>query len=201
MSSKRKRRIAFILIVFFGHVAGFGGWWMWRNHVSMPRAFAAVKPGILYRSGQPGDAQLRNAIEQEKIKTIICLRDVEAEENTDWYDKEKAVTDELGVTLALWPMASNVPLDRAHLIRFLRMTQYPSQTPILIHCAQGRHRTGFFAAVYRMVIDDWTLDHALNEMSSFGFNLDTHSGLVNALKELDVGGIRAKLKEKTKDAD
>ena len=36
--------------------------------------------------------------------------------------------------------------------------------------AQGRDRTGYNAAAYRMVIQGWSADAAITEMSTFHFN-------------------------------
>lgn len=40
--------------------------------------------------------------------------------------------------------------------------------PILIHCLDGKNRTGVACAAYRMAVDGWTLDEALEEMAAYG---------------------------------
>ena len=46
----------------------------------------------------------------------------------------------------------------------------PTQQPVYVHCAGGRHRTGVMTAVYRISHDGWTADEAFrgNEASKFG---------------------------------
>lgn len=41
---------------------------------SPPRRFAAVEPGVLYRSGQPSPRQLARLIERYRLRTVINLR-------------------------------------------------------------------------------------------------------------------------------
>jgi len=187
-SRKTALALAIIPLVMF---AGLG-WWRW--HSSLPREFAAVVPGVLYRSGQGNAMQFRNAIDREQIKTIVCLRQIEPQSAQEWLNAERAVANERHVTFVHWPTLSGEPVAEKSILQFLKMTQDRSRTPLWVHCGLGRHRTGFLAAVYRRVIDDWPLEKALKEMESFGFDLTTHGKLVAALRELDVVRLRAKLK-------
>ena len=54
-------------------------------------------------------------------------------------------------------------------LRFLEIVNNQANWPVFVHCAGGRHRTGAMIAVYRMTMDQWTPDHALNEMKQYGF--------------------------------
>lgn len=54
--------------------------------------------------------------------------------------------------------------------KFLALVTAKMNWPVYVHCAGGRHRTGFCVAVYRMRIDGWSLDDALAEMNSYGLN-------------------------------
>jgi protein tyrosine/serine phosphatase len=186
------KKTALALVIF--HLVMFTGLGWWRWHSSLPRKFAAVVPGVLYRSGQGSAMQFRNAIDREQIKTIVCLRQIEPQSAQEWLDAERAVADERHVTFVHWPTPSGEPVSEESILQFLKMTQDSSRTPLLVHCGLGRHRTGFLAAVYRRVIDDWPLEKALKEMESFEFDLTTHGKLVAAIRELDVGRLRANLK-------
>jgi protein tyrosine/serine phosphatase len=57
---------------------------------------------------------------------------------------------------------------RADLLRFLRIAKQPENQPIFVHCAEGENRTGAMVAGLRIVLDDWTLDDAIAEMTNFG---------------------------------
>ena len=91
-------------------------------------------------------------------------------------------------------MDSRKPLAIEYQINFLKMTQDPEKTPILIHCAQGRHRTGFFAGLYRLVIGGWTIDQTLDELYQFNFG-HNHPQLIDALRRIDPESFRRRMKD------
>jgi protein tyrosine/serine phosphatase len=123
------------------------------------------------------------------------LREIKKEKDASWYEVEKRVADKNGVDFLSWPMDSRKPLPIEYLVEFLKMTQDPQKTPMLVHCAQGRHRTGFFSGLYRLVIDNWPIDKTLNEMYLFNFGHD-HPELIDALRSIDPQGLRDKMKDK-----
>ncbi|MDP2875702.1 MAG: tyrosine-protein phosphatase [Holophaga sp.] len=53
---------------------------------------------------------------------------------------------------------------------FLKVMEDPANWPVFIHCAQGRDRTGYNAAAYRIVLQGWKAEEALKEMNAFQFN-------------------------------
>ena len=52
---------------------------------------------------------------------------------------------------------------------YLAILDDPTNYPILIHCKAGLHRTGVFAAVYRMEYNGWSKQAALQEIRDLGF--------------------------------
>lgn len=82
---------------------------------------------------------------------------------------------------------------RANLVKFLKVVEDPANWPIYIHCAQGRDRTGYNAAAYRMVFQGWTAETALREMRLFRFNR-IWVGNPGFLKALDVEDMRTRMK-------
>ena len=91
-------------------------------------------------------------------------------------------------------MDSHEPLPENYWIDFIKMTQDPARTPILVHCAQGKHRTGFFVGLYRMAIDGWSFDQVWDEMQTFDFG-DGHLEIVETLKNIKPEELRKKIKE------
>lgn len=63
---------------------------------------------------------------------------------------------------------NDVPTS-AQVEEFLRITNEPANTPVFVHCAGGRHRTGALTAVYRMRHDAWTAAQAFDEMKRYEF--------------------------------
>jgi protein tyrosine/serine phosphatase len=194
MKNEHKRIVAFVSLAVAIGLAGFLVWYK----TSLPKRFAVVEPNVLYRSGQGKANQVQNAIDRYHIRTILCLREIDQEKNTSWLDAEKKVAEKNGVEFISWPMNSRKPLSMDYQVNFLKMTQDPQKTPILVHCAQGRHRTGFFSALYRLVIDGWPIDKTLNEMYQFKFG-DNHPQIIDTLRSIDPESIRCKLKDKNED--
>jgi protein tyrosine/serine phosphatase len=189
LSSAVKRNLiitVMIVVVIFGI-----GWYRF----VLPENFHSVREGILYRSGQGKGFELKNAVRQTNIKTIICVRDVEPTDDARWLDVEQNVCRELNVEFIRYPLDSHHLPSDSYLIEFLNLVQDPSRTPILLHCAQGKHRTGFFIALYRLVIENWSKEEALKEMELYGFDLSTHLELVNGIKNLDVQKLKRGMKQ------
>jgi len=64
----------------------------------------------------------------------------------------------------------SVPPTDAELKAFFDVVLDPARQPVYIHCAFGKDRTGTMAAVYRLEMDGWTADEALQEMEAFGYH-------------------------------
>jgi len=47
----------------------------------------------------------------------------------------------------------------------------PNCQPVLVHCELGKLRTGVVVAAYRMVVDGWSREQALEESSRYKPNL------------------------------
>lgn len=56
--------------------------------------------------------------------------------------------------------------------------------PIYIHCRLGVDRTGFIQACYRIKVQGWSTDQAVNEMLNNGFHLFPYFFWVGALKNI-----------------
>ncbi|MCB9898260.1 MAG: tyrosine-protein phosphatase [Planctomycetes bacterium] len=77
---------------------------------------------------------------------------------------------------------------------FLRVAVDPARQPVLVHCQRGADRTGLMCAAYRMVVQGWSKDAALDEMRGGGFGFDSRwEGIVETVRELDVAALRAEL--------
>ncbi|OCW28881.1 protein tyrosine phosphatase [Pseudomonas aylmerensis] len=61
-------------------------------------------------------------------------------------------------------------VDDADVLTALRAIQAAEANgPVLMHCKHGSDRTGLMAAMYRVVIQGWSKEDALNEMTLGGF--------------------------------
>ncbi|WP_282598360.1 tyrosine-protein phosphatase, partial [Pseudomonas chlororaphis] len=74
-------------------------------------------------------------------------------------------TEQVANTLVL-----QSPLARA--VRAIQNAE--SDGPVLMHCKHGSDRTGLMSAMYRVVVQGWSKEEALNEMTGGGFGDSSH---------------------------
>jgi protein tyrosine/serine phosphatase len=190
VTNKQKKIFALLAGVIFISLVITAVWYK----TTLPENFAEVKSGVLYRSSQGNRIEFQNAIDRYHIKTILCLRELKPDDKNDWFDTEKYVAEKNNVTFIHWPMDSRKPFSKNYWIDFLKMIKNPDRSPILVHCAQGKHRTGFFVALYRMGIDGWSYDQVWNEMKIFDFG-DTHPEILETLKKINPEQLRKEVNE------
>lgn len=135
----------------------------------------------LYRGAQP-TAQGMEQLHQLGIKTIVNLRSFHSDR------------DELG-TLAL--AYEHITMKTWHaedkeVVRFLRIVTDESRTPVFVHCQRGADRTGTLCALYRVVVQGWTKDQAIVEMTQGGFGFyEGWQNLIEYVRHLDIEPIKA----------
>jgi tyrosine-protein phosphatase SIW14 len=124
--------------------------------------FAKVSPS-LWRGSQPTQEGFRS-LEAAGVKTILSLR-----ERHD----DLPLLKETNLKYIRIPMDAWDP-EEAELVLLLtlleRVLNDPELRPVFIHCAEGKDRTGYGIAAYRMVFENWTPDDAIHEMFDFRFN-------------------------------
>jgi len=135
--------------------------------------FARVNPG-LYRGGQPTEEGFKQ-LKSMGVKTVIDFR--------SFHSTRKQV-EAAGLTPVEIPLRADlgsVPPDDEALKKFFEVVLDPARQPVYIHCAFGKDRTGTMAAVYRLEIDHWTAEEALQEMEAFGYH-NIYRDLINFVK-------------------
>lgn len=151
----------------------------WRQHL---KRFDVVRPGVLYRSAQPSQWGLRWLADHYHLKTILCLRAAHPRlrRGVAWVEDEPSgrrqgeLASELGMNCLCCPLGEQVYwpwLTPWHFERFYTLLDNPANHPVLVHCWSGRHRTGTFAALFRLEYDRWTPQRAINELHSYSFGL------------------------------
>ena len=114
------------------------------------RISVVVKDEV-YRSRQLSSDKLRHLIESEGIKTVINLRGAQPDET--WYQEEKAITGEYGVTLTDIDFSAN-ELPDVREICYLYDVLKSADTPLLLHCKHGVDRTGMASALALIIKTD-----------------------------------------------
>ncbi len=137
----------------------------------------------LYRGAQPepeGFAQLRRL----GIKTVISLRSFHSDRDAC------AATglDYLQIDEKAWHA------EDEDLVTFLRATTDPARQPVFVHCQHGADRTGTMIAAYRIVIQGWSKDQAIAEMTQGGYGFHPlWTNLVQYIRKLDTDRIRRQI--------
>jgi tyrosine-protein phosphatase SIW14 len=137
----------------------------------------------VYRSEQP----TRRGFEEARakgIKSIVNLR---------YEHSDAAEVEGLGFELVDIPMRA-WSVSEEDIVKALRAIQY-AQKPVLVHCQYGSDRAGVVLAMYRIVIQNWTKEDALAEMTKGGFGFHFwYFNLPAFVKAADVARIREELK-------
>jgi protein tyrosine/serine phosphatase len=137
----------------------------------------------LYRSALP-DATIVPLLETLKVATVINFL---PESDSRWLTTPQ-------ITQVQLPYRTN-HVDDADVLKTLRaIKEAEAKGPVLMHCKHGSDRTGLMAAMYRVVIQGWTKEEALSEMTQGGFgdSTDFREG-VRYMMRVDVDKLRTAL--------
>jgi len=76
-------------------------------------------------------------------------------------------------------------------VEFLRLVTDPANQPVFVHCQHGADRTGVSIATYRIAVQGWSKDAAIEEMTQGGFGFHSiWTNLVTYVRNLDVVKLR-----------
>ena len=135
----------------------------------------------LWRGSQPdrADRETFRRLEQAGVKTVINLR----HDHDDYPLLASTNIQYLWLPMRAWdPETEELVLFLSTLRRLLAD---PNRWPVYVHCAEGRDRTGYAIAAYRIIEENWEADDAVHEMFDFRFNTVwfTNPGFLRRLKE------------------
>ena len=134
----------------------------------------------LYRGAQPDETGVRE-LAALGVRTVVNLRLTHS-------DRELLDGTGLGyehIRMEAWDA------DTDEVVRFLRIVTDPDRLPVFVHCRHGADRTGTMCAIHRMVVQDWTADEAIREMTEGGYGYhETFKNLVEYLREVDLDRLR-----------
>jgi len=156
-------------------------------------AVSIEKPGLrnlhrisedLYGGGQPTAEGFRE-LKAMGVKTVISLR--------FFHRNRKEI---VGTDLVYEEVPMNVwHAEDEDAARFLKLLADRNRAPFYFYCHLGADRTGLMCAVYRIVIQGWTKDEAIAEMTRGGFGFHAvFPNLVHYLRKLDVEKLKRQIR-------
>ncbi|MGE8188390.1 tyrosine-protein phosphatase [Pseudomonas sp. NPDC086278] len=129
----------------------------WAQSVEVQYNLYQMSP-TLYRSALP-DKGVVPLLQKLKIATVISFL---PEQDSSWLSTP-------GIAQVQLPYRTN-HVDDAQVLKVLRAIKTAEANgPVLMHCKHGSDRTGLMAAMYRVVVQGWSKEDALNEMTQGGF--------------------------------
>ena len=205
---KRKLILAFLI----GAAAGAGGvrlyQYLWRaNAARIPTTNPAAEPwaepmgaaGLtnlhrvsagLYRGAQPTAEGFRQ-LKAMGVRTVVNLRSFSSDRDGI---AETALAYEHIYSKA-WH------IEAKEVVRFLQIVTDPARTPVFVHCKHGSDRTGTMCALYRVAVQGWPKEAAIEEMTRGGFGFhETFDNLPEFIRDLDIEDIKRRAAPTTRPA-
>ncbi|WP_426203699.1 dual specificity protein phosphatase family protein [Pseudomonas sp. TWP3-1] len=154
----------------------------WAQPVEVQYNLFQMSP-TLYRSALP-DSGAVPLLKNLKVATVINFL---PESDSNWLQTP-------GINQVQLPYRTN-HVDDSDVLKTLRAIQAAEATgPVLMHCKHGSDRTGLMAAMYRVVIQGWSKEDALSEMTQGGFGESGHfRDDVRYVMQADVDKLRTAL--------
>ncbi len=149
--------------------------------------FYKVSEGV-YRSEQP-DSEDFDSIVSVGIGEILSLR--EHHSDNDEAETHKVTLHRIEVNTG--------KMNEEQLKEALKII-IDRKSPILVHCWHGSDRTGAVIASYRVVVEGWSKEKAIDELQngSFGYHAIIYPNIVKLIESLDVEEMRKSLGLKDK---
>ncbi len=154
----------------------------WAQSVAPQYNLYQMSP-TLYRSALP-DEQAVELLGKLQIKTVVSFL---PQSDAGWLKAQPINRVQL-------PMRT-VHADDAQIIAALRAIQQgEANGPVLIHCKHGLDRTGLVSAMYRMVVQGWSKQDAVAEMTQGGFgDMKRVKYGIDYINDVDVDAVRSAL--------
>ena len=144
--------------------------------------FTKVSDG-LWRGGQPS-AESFAKLKTMGVRTVVSLRT---------FDVDQRLLEGLGFKYLHISFKAGHP-ETEDVVAFLKTVEDPANRPVFVHCKWGTDRSGMMTAVYRIVVEGWSKEEALDEMRTMGFN-EAWDSISDYVERLDVPALHERLRE------
>ncbi len=134
----------------------------------------------LYRGAQPSEAGFAQLAEMG-IKTVLNLRTF----HSDREQCERHGLDYVHINAQAWE------IEDEEVISFLKVVTDKDRAPVFVHCQHGADRTGMMCALYRVIVQGWTREEAIREMTEGGFGFHAiWRNLINYVRDADIDALK-----------
>lgn len=137
---------------------------------------------VLIRCPQPDADDLHDLQDEYGVKTVVNLRGHKPERT--WYRDEEVGVREIGATwVHLRVSGRSGPTPQATR-EFLDLVRDPDNWPIVMHCQGGIHRTGVMVGLYRIAVQGWSNEAAIEELEDnwFDWTIEDRSAIKTFLR-------------------
>ncbi len=166
LATRAGRRNAWIDALFIDHAIFRLGW----------TNFAAVEPGVLYRSNHPLPYHLVRFTRKAELKTLINLRGP-AKNGSDALSREMA--ERLSLDFIDMALESRGAPQRDRILRLAEIYRIMKK-PALIHCKSGADRAGLAAALYILITGGSTRTAKRQLSLRYGHFRQSNTGILDA---------------------
>lgn len=156
-----------IVVVVAAAIFGYRTWDKKIKDQLIPRRFAAIVDGKIYRSGCLHERLIEKTLKEHNIQVIVSLMGK--------YETEEAAAENLGIELNQYRLDGDGRGDITVYANALEDVVRAEQNdkPVLIHCVSGTMRSGAFTAFYRMLFQGQTDSKKLiAEMRKYNWKTD-----------------------------
>ena len=134
----------------------------------------------LYRGAQP-TAEGMAELEKMGVKSVVNLRSFHSDRKL----LKETKLDYTHITMKAWHP------EYKELVQFLKIASDKEKQPVFVHCQHGSDRTGLNCAVYRIAVQNWSLEEAMREMRQGGFGFhEVWKNIPPYLESLDFKKLR-----------
>lgn len=148
-----------------------------------PRNFAAVDRNHLYRSGQVSARLIEQTLTRYGIDTVLFM----STDNLQRADVRAEVDacQRLGIRRINLPLGGDGTGNPDRYVQALMEIHRArlAGEQILVHCHTGSQRTGGVVALYRVLLDGWSVAAAQDELLAFGHDPAENPRLIPYLDE------------------
>ena len=161
----RRSLVAIVTLILIGG-ACVAYWWA-EIQVYHP---ATVQRDVLYRDGNRDLRELRHALRDANIRTVVSLVDDRElnDPKTPQFKDEAQYCQSHGIRQVRIPVKRGGWPSTDQIKQFLDVVARPENRPVLVHCAQGVRRTGMFVAAFQLSVQDRSPTFAKATIQTFG---------------------------------